>query len=83
MVRVTIPAQTDVGEKALLVRVDSQTNLPISMEALKCRPGEGVKSLDRVEYNVAVPQGAFEFKIPAGAKVIDERMEAKKDQGKK
>jgi outer membrane lipoprotein-sorting protein len=72
MVRVTIPAQANMGEKDLTVRVDSQTKLPISMQVLKGRPGEGLKSLDRIEYNVAIPEGAFEFKIPEGVKVVYE-----------
>ena len=39
---------------------------------LKCRAGEGVKSVDRLEYNVPIPEGIFEFKIPEGAKVVEE-----------
>jgi hypothetical protein len=70
MVHGSIPAQGDIGEKEFIFRVDPQTKLPISMESLKCGPSEGVKSVDRIEYNAAIPQGLFEFKVPPGAKVV-------------
>ena len=66
----SIPAQKNMGEKEFVVRVDPQTKLPIDLEMLKCRAGEGVKSVDHLEYNVAIPEGIFEFDIPDGAKVI-------------
>ena len=70
MVHGSIPTQGDIEEKEFIVRVDSQTKLPIDFEAIKCGPGEGVKSVDRIEYNVTIPEGIFEFEIPDGAKVV-------------
>jgi len=72
LVHGSIPTQGDIEEKEFIVRVDSQTKLPISLEVIKCGPGEGVKSVDRIEYNVTMPEGIFEFQIPDGAKVIYE-----------
>ena len=67
-----IPTQGDIEEKEFIVRVDPRTKLPISLETLKTGPGEGVKSVDRIEYNVAIPEGTFDFQIPEGAKVTYE-----------
>ncbi len=72
-----IPTQGDIEEKEFIVRVDPQTKLPISLEALKCGPGEGVKSVDRIEYNVTIPEGTFDFQIPEGAQVVYENNGAK------
>ena len=70
MVHASIQTQQDMGEKEFIVRIDPQTKLPIDLEAIKCAPGQGVKSVDRIEYNVAIPEGLFEFDIPDGAKVV-------------
>ena len=66
----SIPTQGEMEEKEFVFRVDTQTKLPIDMNALKCGPGEGVKSVDRIEYNVTIPEGILEFDIPKGAKVV-------------
>ncbi|HUW19347.1 MAG TPA: hypothetical protein VMW16_08600 [Sedimentisphaerales bacterium] len=79
MVHGSIPTQGDIEEKEFVVRVDPRTKLAISLEMIKCGPGEGVRSVDRVEYNVTIPEGIFEFTIPDGAKVVYE----KKDEGGK
>lgn len=71
-VRGYIPAQGNFGEKEFLINVDPKTKLPISTEAIKSAPGQGVKSVDRFEYNVPIPQGLFDFEIPEGAEVIYE-----------
>jgi outer membrane lipoprotein-sorting protein len=71
-VRGYIPSQGDFGEKEFLIRVDPKTKLPISTEAIKSAPGQGVKRVDRFEYNVPIPQGLFDFEIPEAAEVIYE-----------
>jgi len=71
-VHVYIPAQGDFGEKELIINVDPKTKLPINTEAIKSAPGQGVKSVDRLEYNVPIPQGLFDFEIPEGAEVVYE-----------
>ena len=70
MVKVSIPEQKNIGEKEIVVRVDPRSKLPINLQALKCAPDEGVKSVDKLEYNTAIPEGIFEFEIPDGAKVV-------------
>jgi outer membrane lipoprotein-sorting protein len=67
-----IPAQKDFGEKEFIVTVDPKTKLPINTETIKAALGQGVKSVDRFEYNVEIPQGLFDFKIPEGAEVVYE-----------
>jgi outer membrane lipoprotein-sorting protein len=67
-----IPAQKDFGEKEFIINVDPKTKLPINTETLKAAPGQGVKSVDRFEYNVEIPKGLFDFEIPEGAEVIYE-----------
>ena len=67
-----IPAQGDFGEKEFIIRVDPKTKLPINTETIKAAPGQGVKSVDRFEYNVPIPQGLFDFEIPEGAEVVYE-----------
>jgi len=71
-VRGYIPARRDFGEKEFMIRVDPKTKLPISTDTIKGAPGQGVKSVDRFEYNVPIPQGLFDFEIPEGAEVIYE-----------
>ena len=73
-VRVCLPAQPErnFGGKEFVITVDPKTKLPINTETIKCTPGQGVKSVDRFEYNAPIPQGLFEFEIPEGAKVIYE-----------
>ncbi len=72
LVHAWTPAQGDMEEKEGVVRVDPITKLPISIEMFKTGPGEGVKSVDRIEYNVTIPEGTFEFQIPQDAKVVYE-----------
>ena len=67
-----IPAQKDFGEKEFIINIDPKTKLPINMLAIKAAPGQGVKSVDRFEYNVPIPQGLFDFEIPEGAEVVYE-----------
>lgn len=73
-VRVYLPAQPqrNFGEKEFTITVDPKTKLPMSTEVTKSAPGQGVKSVDRFEYNVSIPQGLFDFEIPEGAEVIYE-----------
>jgi outer membrane lipoprotein-sorting protein len=71
-IHVYTPSQGDIGEKELIINVDPVTKLPINCEAIKTAPGQGVKSIDRLEYNVPIPQGLFDFEIPEGAEVVYE-----------
>jgi len=67
-----IPAQKSFGEKEFIINIDPKTKLPINTEAIKAAPGQGVKSVDRFEYNMPIPEGLFDFEIPEGAEVVYE-----------
>ncbi|OHB76579.1 MAG: hypothetical protein A2Z25_16020 [Planctomycetes bacterium RBG_16_55_9] len=67
-----IPAQRDFGEKEFIISVDPKTKLPIKIETIKAAPGQGIKRVDRIEYNVPIPEGLFDFEIPEGAEVVYE-----------
>jgi len=66
----SISTQGEMKEKEFVFRIDTQTKLPIDMEAIKCGPSQGVKSVNHIEYNITIPEGIFEFEIPDGAKVV-------------
>ena len=59
-VHVHIPAQGSYGGLDSTINVDPKTKLPISFGSI------------RLEYNVPIPQGAFDFEIPEGAEVVYE-----------
>lgn len=67
-----IPKREDFGEKEFVIRVDPETKLPINTDTITGERGQGVKSVDRFEYNVAIPKGLFDFEIPQGAEVVYE-----------
>lgn len=67
-----IPAQRDMAEKEFIIRVDPKTKLPINTDTIKAAPGQGIKRVDRFDYNVPIPQGLFDFEIPEGAEVTYE-----------
>jgi len=59
-VYVHIPAQGSFGGEDSTINVDPKTKLPISFGSI------------RLEYNVPIPQGSFDFEIPEGAEVVYE-----------
>jgi len=67
-----IPAQKDFAGREFIISVDPKTKLPINTDTIQGAPGQGVKSVDRFEYNVSIPQGLFDFEIPEGAEVVYE-----------
>jgi tetratricopeptide (TPR) repeat protein len=70
IVNISIPAQKGIGEKEIVILIDPLTKLPINLEAIKSAPGQGVKSVERFEYNMTIPEGMFEYDIPEGAKIV-------------
>src|SRR4030042_6589183 len=66
-IHVYIPARKDFAGREFIISVDPKTKLPINTETIQGAPGQGVKSVDRFEYNMTIPQGLFDFEIPAGA----------------
>ena len=69
---IVIHVEIPTFEKEFNIRIDPQTKVPISIEGIRSKPGQGVKSVDKIEYNVSIPEGIFEFEIPDGAKVVYE-----------
>jgi outer membrane lipoprotein-sorting protein len=67
-----IPARKDFAGREFVISVDRKTKLPINTETIQGAPGQGVKSVDRLEYNVPIPEGLFDFQIPEGAEVVQE-----------
>jgi len=59
-VYVHIPAQGNSGGQESTINVDPKTKLPISFGTI------------RLEYNVPIPPGSFDFEIPEGAEVVYE-----------
>ena len=59
-VHVHIPAQGSFGGQDSTINVDPKTKLPISFGSI------------RLEYNVPIPPGSFDFEIPEGAEVVYE-----------
>jgi hypothetical protein len=59
-------------------KVDPETKLPMSMN-LKLRgqpqPGQIGQSIDRIYYDLPLPEGIFEFEIPEGAEVKERVVE--------
>ena len=53
--------------------VDPETKLPLRLYCLKKnnRLGSIFKDIDRIEYNVDLPEKIFEFEIPDGARIVD------------
>lgn len=77
ILHVTVPSQADFGEMEFIVVVDIETRLPLNVRKLKGEHNKGVRSVDRVEYNMTIPEGMFEFQIPEGSKVIYENKDKK------
>lgn len=59
-VHVHIPAQGSFGGEDSIINVDPETKLPINFGII------------RLEYNVPIPPGSFDFEIPEGAQVIEQ-----------
>lgn len=69
---ITIHFVVPIYNSESYIRIDPETKLPINIETIKSKAGHGVKSVDKIEYNVSIPEGLFEFEIPEGAKVVYE-----------
>lgn len=66
-------AETPMGEM-WKISIDPETKLPIRFNCLNneiVRPGAVFKDIDKIEYNVELPEGIFDFEIPKDAKIID------------
>ena len=54
------------------ISIDPETKLPVCLNLLSDthRMGLVFKDVDKIEYNVDLPEGIFDFEIPEGAQVI-------------
>ena len=65
----------ETDKMILECKVDSDTKLPISMHEKSkgnIQSGKIDQSIDEIYYNKPLPEGIFEFKIPEGAKVVEQ-----------
>jgi len=52
--------------------IDPETKLPVRMKGFENNQlGAVFKDIDQIKYNVDLPEGIFDFKIPQGARIID------------
>jgi outer membrane lipoprotein-sorting protein len=61
--------------KSMLLTFDLETHLPIKVQGWEKSDfsGEPILNFDEFIYNPELPEGIFNFVIPEGAKVVDER----------
>jgi hypothetical protein len=68
----------ETDKTTLESKIDPETKLPISMK-MKVRgqpqPGQIGQSFDEIYYDLPLPEGIFEFKIPEGTEVIEKQYE--------
>ncbi len=69
-----ILAKTKTPTESWEISIDAQTKLPISFHSLHDEVksiGTIFKDVDKIEYNVELPEDIFNFEIPEDAKIID------------
>jgi hypothetical protein len=63
---------TRQDKQSFKVYIDPETKLPVRVQGLESRLlGSVVRDIDRIEFNVELPEGVFDFEIPEGASIID------------
>jgi outer membrane lipoprotein-sorting protein len=68
------------------LQFDVESKLPVRAKCWysnKKWEGEPTVASEHIVYNPEIPDDKFDFKIPPGAKVIDQRKATKKDEVKK
>jgi len=59
-------------KQSFKVYVDPDTKLPVRLQGLESRMlGSVIKDIERIEFNVELPEGIFDFEIPEGATILD------------
>jgi len=52
--------------------IDPETKLPVRIKGLKDNQlGAVIQDVERIEFNVDLPEGTFDFEIPEGASIVD------------
>ena len=62
------------------ITIDAKTKLPISFHSLNDKiksMGTIFKDVDKIEYNVELPKGIFDFEMPENARIIDHDLNGK------
>lgn len=59
-------------KQSFKVYIDPDTKLPVRVQGLESRLlGSVIRDIDRIEFNVELPEDIFDFEIPEGASIID------------
>lgn len=54
------------------IYIDPDTKLPVRVQGLEDnRLGTVIRDVEKIDFNVDLPEGIFDFKIPQGARIID------------
>jgi len=63
---------TRQNKQSFKVYIDPDTKLPVRVQGLESRLlGSVIRDIDRIEFNVELPEEIFTFEIPEGASIID------------
>ena len=63
---------TQSHNQSYKIYIDPDTKLPVRVQGLESRLlGSVIRDIDRIEFNVELPEGVFDFEIPEGASIID------------
>ncbi|MBC8468316.1 MAG: hypothetical protein H8D56_02490 [Planctomycetes bacterium] len=58
--------------------IDPDTKLPVRVQGLEDNTlGAVIRDVDKIEFNVDLPEGIFDFEIPQGASIIDHNHDQK------
>ena len=59
-------------KQSFKVYIDPDTKLPVRVQGLESKLlGSVIRDIDRIEFNVDLPKGIFDFEIPEGAGITD------------
>ena len=54
------------------IYIDPETKLPVRIKGLEDNTlGAVIRDVEKIEFNVDLPEGTFDFEIPEGARIID------------
>ncbi|MHC4437938.1 MAG: LolA family protein [Planctomycetota bacterium] len=59
-------------KQSFKVYIDPDTKLPVRVQGLESRLlGSVIRDIERIEFNIDLPEGIFDFEIPEGAGITD------------
>jgi hypothetical protein len=60
------------GEQSYKIYIDPETKLPVRIQGLEDNTlGAVIRDVEKIDFNVDLPEGIFDFEIPQGARIID------------